>query len=168
MTKTAKWLGIGLVVSLGLNLFVLGAWVGRIARHDDRVETERVTLGPMTDSLSPEGRKLVRQSIRANRKEAIPIFKQLFDARGRAIQSLDAEPYDSDAYAAALRDIRTYSEAAQTLLHATLVDVVGKLSPEDRHRWAQEIMKQQAAVRPPNGRAPSNGPLPGPGTPPPN
>jgi len=152
MSPTTKWLGIGLVASLALNLFVMGAWIGKFARHGDRVETERVTLGAMTDSLSPQGRKLLRQSMRTNRKEAIPIFKQLNDARGRANEALDAEPYNPDAYAAALRDIRTYSEAGQTLLHATLVDVVGKLSPADRHRLAQESKKLLEATRKPHGR----------------
>ena len=148
MTNTAKWLGIGLVASLAINLFVLGAWVGKIARDGNRTETERVTLGPMTDSLSPEGRQLLHKSMEMNHKEAIPIFKQLIAARDRATAALDAEPYNADNYTAALRDIRTYSEAGQTLLHATLVDVVGKLSPEDRHRLAQEIRHRQYANRP--------------------
>ena len=102
----------------------------------------------MTNSLSPEGRQLLRKSMDTNHKEAIPIFRQLIAARDRATAALDAEPYDADNYAAALRDIRTYSEAGQTLLHATLVDVVGKLSPADRHRLAQEIRHRQYAGRP--------------------
>ena len=160
MTPTAKWLGIGLVASLALNLFVIGAWVGKIARHE-RPETERVTLGAMTDSLSPEGRKLLRAAMHMNRKEAIPIFKELNAARDRANDALDASPYDPEAYAAALRDLRTYSEAGQTLLHATLVDVVGRLSPGDRHRLAQESKKLLEATR---KRGRRNG---GPGDPPP-
>ena len=146
MTPTAKWLGIGLVASLALNLFVVGAWVGKIARHE-KPQTERVTLGAMTDSLSPEGRQLLRAAMHMNRKEAIPIFKELDAARDRANDALDAEPYDPDAYAAALRDLRTYSEAGQTLLHATLVDVVGRLSPADRHRLAQESKKLLEVTR---------------------
>ena len=146
MTPTAKWLGVGLVASLALNLFVIGAWVGKIARHE-KPETERVTLGSMTESLSPEGRNLLRSAMHMNRKEAIPIFKELNAARARANAALDATPYDPEAYAQALRDLRTYSEAGQTLLHATLVDVVGKLSPEDRHRLAQESKKMLEAAR---------------------
>jgi uncharacterized membrane protein len=157
MTKTAKWLGFGLIASLALNLFVIGAWAGKITRHHDRLETERVTLGPITDALSTDGQHLMRDSMKANRKEAIPIFKQLLNARERAIQALDAEPYNADDYAAALRDIRTYSEAGQTLLHATLVDVVGKLSQEDRHRLAQEIRRQQNVTH--RGRGEDGPPL---------
>ncbi len=141
MSPMAKWLGIGLVVSLAVNLFVIGAWAGRIARHGERSETERVTLGSMTDSLSPEGRTLLRSAMKNNRREAIPIFKQLKAAQTRAFEALDAEPYDADAYANALRDVRTYSEAGQTLLHATLVDIAAKLTPADRHRLAQESRK---------------------------
>jgi uncharacterized membrane protein len=172
MTKTVKWLGIGLVVSLGLNLFVLGAWVGKIARHGNTVETERVTLGPMTESLSPEGRQLVRQSIRTNRKEAIPIFKELNAARERANQALETDPFDPAAYEAALRDIRAYSEAGQALLHTTLVDVVSRLSMDDRRRLAEEsrrLSSRRSLVRsqfsgPPRDRdapPPEQGPPPG-------
>jgi len=140
--SASRWLLGALVASLALNIavgaFLLPrAWlprpggepVGQAAPHARHWER-------LIERLPGEAGGLVRQEMLHSR-EAIDRAR---DAMGRAREAaraaLLANPYDAAAHAAALAELRRRGDAAQALLHASVVATAGKLDHAGRQQLA--------------------------------
>ena len=80
------------------------------------------------------------------------------DARMAVGKALAAEPFDPDAFKAALENMQQQGEAMQKLMHDLMLEAVPKLKPELRQRWAQRWLApppwSAAPPPPPPGDAP--------------
>jgi uncharacterized membrane protein len=143
-------LAVLLLVSVGLNLFFAGLAGGRAAfrPHD-----------PPPGSLP-----IASQIAQHLPKEDRPVFREMMQARGRAIRSIGlaqreagldivraarAEPFDADALRRALSDQREKSRAAREVRDEAFVELMAHLSPEGRRALIDSLpgFKEQA---PPN------------------
>lgn len=145
-----------LAVSLGLNIFIAGWWVGAQLQRGPQPQQPMVRVLSPSDfiahRLSPQGYAAVQ-----------PLLQQLDDVMRRGFgdraatfdelrQLASANPYDSGkvrALLATLPDKRTDSEATQWQLVA---DILDKLSPQDRAQFADSIFLKPGP--PPGGPGP--------------
>ncbi|MGY9049783.1 hypothetical protein P775_10030 [Puniceibacterium antarcticum] len=141
-----RWLRGGLIVSLALNLALVGA-IGGFAliggRHDQDARGKGGPEGmPYIRALSEGDRADMRDALRRD-------FRDHRDARGQvtedyraAVAALRAEPFDQSALMTVLE---RQSERAQKRFlggQRVMVDFVANMTPEDRAAYAQRLSDQ--------------------------
>ena len=130
VSKWAKILGIGLVLSLALNFFLVG-WVGaRFVHNDDGDRHWSITR--LVRDLPEDQRDEVLAVFEAHRDQIRGVMDSMHDTRREVADLLVAEPYDAQAVTEALAKLREESAAMQESMHAALLEVAAKLPPEAR------------------------------------
>jgi len=100
-----RWKTWALIVSLGVNLFVVALVAGAALRHSHPPrdgEVRDVGFGPYTAALSPEDRAALRDAFLAAAPDFREKRKELREDIGRLAQSLRATPWDAAATEAIL------------------------------------------------------------------
>jgi uncharacterized membrane protein len=79
----------------------------------------------------------MREEMRERRGEIRPRFEALRAARIELREAIGAEPFDATRLEAAFAGLRTAQGALQVDLHVVAVEVVGKMTLEERKRLAE-------------------------------
>ena len=146
----SKWLIGGLGASLILNLaligFLIGAAFGPPSPWARRGFDPTDGLARMTRFLGEERRRDLLDG--QKRREIGASFRELRRTQRAIHEALAAEPFDREALAATLAQFREQFAANQTLSHAALADLIARLTPEERRRFArQRFARRQDARR---------------------
>ena len=142
-----KWLVIALVVSVVLNVGLLGFGIGYGAGSPVRARGIDPTegLGRLLRSLPEERRaELARAGapVLSNDELRRRLGATLRDLRAsqQVIASVVAdEPFDRDRAAAALARFRAHFAANQTSYHQAFVEILDRLTPEERQQFLEEM-----------------------------
>jgi Spy/CpxP family protein refolding chaperone len=148
MTPTAKRLAIALAVSVAVNLFLVG-FIAVRALHGGRAHERRHHhghfLGPR--GLGRDGDPQAEQAMRRAMQRREATFRAQGDklraTRGTVSAAFQAEPFDPQALARALAELRTQTVESQRLMHESLVEVAPALSPEQRARLARRALDRE-------------------------
>lgn len=151
MTRT-RILALALFASVALNLFIGGLLVGRhgpFGWHPgppphgdphggpragkDRIERMEAWL---MDDLSEDARPVVRRLIAEHRAAIEGERAEHHEARERVRATLAAEPFDPDAYRAALDAVSAAHASRRDGMHAFMIELAAELSAEDRKALA--------------------------------
>lgn len=128
-----------LIVSLGLNVFVIGMLVARWA-HGPR-PGEHLGPGPsaMPWDVGPGARQVSDRVWQARRSELEPRLREARDAKVAAVKALGAEPFDPAAAERSLGELRAKSTAVQETLHGAVLDLAKELPASERRRLADSL-----------------------------
>lgn len=141
-TKLRRRLGryrLVAIVSVALNLFVIGVVVGGVVRDHRRRGFEPPGGPPFSlrgakGLLSPSALPVADEVQRAHEEQVDRAFDALREKADRVDAAVAAEPFDQARLEAALADMRAAHEALQIELHKELVDLAGKLERADREK----------------------------------
>lgn len=139
-TRSWRW---ALVASLALNLLllgVMGSWWWRI--HEWR--SGRSALGEIVATLPEPDRTDLGRLIDQRREEGKANWEQLGRLRDAAKEALAADPYDPNRVAAAFAALRDKSNDLREDSQATLLQVVPKLSAQQR----RQLVERRGALGP--------------------
>lgn len=168
---TRPWVKIALVVSLVLNVFLVGAAVGvlalgaRMARHGPPgVVAGGGQLWRASLALPPAQARTFRQAVRAQAQNTRPMAEAGRQARHDAWLSGAADPFDAAATKAALARARTADQATRERLENAVVDIAGALPPDQRRAVFRALAEPPGPGR---GRFGPGGPAGPPGAAPP-
>ena len=137
-----RWRGVLLIVSLALNLFLVGLLVGgRLADWRQPGPVFGVGVGPGTVSrllreLPDSARNDARAMFLERRPEIRRQMRALQEARSDAYRALTAEPFDQQGFADAMAAVRQRTASVQAEVQAVLIDLSGELDAETRARLA--------------------------------
>lgn len=140
----SKWLVAALVVSLALNLVLVGFFVGHVS---DRPQWTQARMDPSF------GLAQVLRFLPKERREALIADDEARDIRrslGRTMRSmrehqraihkaLAAEPFDPDALTEALATFRVGMDEAQARTHGLFVRIANDLTPEERDQLRRAL-----------------------------
>jgi uncharacterized membrane protein len=140
-----------LIVSLALNLFLVGAIVGGLV-VGQRLRAQRPPpMGPAlwaaARDLPKEQRAAYREILRGETRRQLRAARE---ARAEAWSGLTEEPLDADAVRRRLAVARALDSQARGALEDRIVAFAETLSPEDRARFAEGLTRQRRD-RPPRG-----------------
>lgn len=144
--RPARWMRPALVVSLALNLLILGAIGGALLLHGPGPGHHRhggFAGGPITRALSDEDRRAIgRQMRRAYAEGTLPGRggRADFDALLAAIR---AQPFDRDALARAMAARRAAMQAHLDLGQRLLLDRLSDMSDAERADFAARLAAQR-------------------------
>lgn len=161
MSKTR----VVLILSLGLNLLVLGAVLGHAWRGGFDRGPPPLSWG--LRALSQEAREVVMPRLKENLAETRAQRRALRGAAEAVEAAVGREPFDRPGLTEALAGLRDATNAYQQQMHERALEVLAELSREDRRAVAALLLRPGPhrhggpgpGGRPPGGRAP--GPPPG-------
>lgn len=144
-TRT-KTLAVVLFVSLALNLFLAGSMVGRWSGHGRHAWGENKHWGAkywLSHTLGDEAAPKVEAMWDTHRAKLKPLREEAKQARGAIQQALAADPFDAEAYAAALQHSLERGMAVRASHHAFMIDLARVLTPEQRAKLAEHAGRKR-------------------------
>lgn len=141
-------MGLALVLSLAINLFIGGMVIGRLLhppRHPDRPPAPSAMLegpGGVFEGLGGATRNRVFGRMKADSSQLRGSFDDLQTARETVGAAMVAEPFDRAALEAAFAGLRTSSKEAQATLHGLLVDAAAEMSVEERSALLRRMSRR--------------------------
>ncbi len=138
------WVRIVLVVSLGLNLLVVGAIAGIAIKGGpfkdgppSRIANE--TIGPFTRALSPQDRFSIMQEIRQKGRSEGWSREAHRQSMEEMIALLEATPFDVDAFAETFRSTVGGLQGRMTVASEAFVERLSNMSEEERVAYAARV-----------------------------
>ncbi len=154
----SRTLRIVLIVSLTLNVFVIGGLAGAAIMWQ-RVETQRPLAGigrparlrQAAQVLSPENRRMLRQSIRATAQSLRPKVREARAARIEAGRLLVQPELDRAALEAAFAQARAADIAIRTRLESAVIDAAARMPLSEREALVEALDRTGAMRQPREG-----------------
>jgi uncharacterized membrane protein len=154
--RNSKWLVIGLIASIAVNLALAGFVAGRIsvpgpvpAGLDPSLSLYRV-LHQLPDPRREAFRPTVRAHFHSMRGE----LRRMREAQRGINEALTQEPFEPEALGRALQDFRAALLDGQQDNHHVLIEVATSMTPEERLLLRDAMIRHRS--RPPHGRPPSS------------
>lgn len=134
-----RWMGIVLIVSVSVNLLVVGLMAGAAWIHRQG--------GPFAASVNPlmfirslpkERREAIRQAGRGELMAARPLWQEAREARREVDKTLLSDPFDANAFAEAQRRMLDKEHEARRALVPLFTNAAGKMTLDERRqmvRW---------------------------------
>jgi len=154
-----RWLLVGLVVSLALNLFLVGLGVGALlfgggAKRGPDPEAaagpRRAPLWMAGRGLSPAHRPAYREVLMRATRAARPDLVEARRLKRQAFDAMATTPYDAEMVAADLAQARTLEFKARTRLEKDIATFAATLPPGERAALAESL--RLVMTRPAPGR----------------
>jgi hypothetical protein len=133
VTLSSTHLKIALALSLGLNFALAGLWAGRFIERRRQGPPMAMTHHGPRGPWGVVGQRGMGPGMRAAR---LPV---------RA--ALEKEPFDPAALERALAELRRKTSAGQEQVHAALVDVAKRATPEERRELARSFAMERRRRR---------------------
>jgi uncharacterized membrane protein len=127
-------LKIAMIVSLVLNVFLLGAIAGGTYRfaHQHTASAQQRGLRFAASELSSARQQQFRAALRQARRDAAPLIETSRDGRREIAQLLAAPALDRAALDAALARTRESDVAARARIETAVADFAATLTPDER------------------------------------
>jgi uncharacterized membrane protein len=142
-----KWVYGLLLVSVALNIFVFGVWIGKGARSvkgkppPSRLE---FNIREIAKQLPLEAREDVRRFMQDNRKQLRETFEQRRQTEKLIRQLLTADVVDKEALRAALDAHTAHSIRLQAPVRGVLLGSISDLDKETRQKIAKTLFTRRA------------------------
>ena len=143
--------GTLLTLSLALNLFAIGIFIGVVVIGGGRMPGRAADpwgagfqASPAFMALEPQSRQLAIERFQENEKVLRDQTRALRQAQRGVVRSMAADPFDPAAANDALRELRVQTDAIQGIIHSYLVDLSRSLSAEERQRLSRSIFRSPA------------------------
>ncbi len=148
--RSPGWMRVALVLSLALNLLIVGAVVGAVSSgKKGGPRMSDVSFGPYTSALDREDRRALRRAIRddtgrPNRAAARENFQTFLSV-------LRAEPLDVAEMTRVFEAQGALAQARQSAGKAALLEHIAQMSAADRAAFAdrlEEVLQRGPGKRP--------------------
>lgn len=131
-----------LIASLALNLLLVGGIGWRMANAREFVQSlVPPTTGWILRDLSEERRAELQPTAREGFESVRPARNEMFRAQRRVNELIGNENFDRDALAEAFAQLRELSLDYQELSHEQTVDLLERLTPEERQATTEFVRR---------------------------
>lgn len=135
----ARWPKILLIVSLAVNVIVIGLFAGHMIQREPQVRGADNQINWII-KLVPETR---RDATKAHFREIRDDVRATYMQRGEHLTAIAAaiktEPFETTGLQAALQARRDGSKARQELVQTHLVELLAGFTPEERAKFAENL-----------------------------
>ena len=149
MNRPALW--IALFVSLALNVFVAGAFVGARLTNAPTTTEAAASSGPgqrprnpiilAVRTLSPQSQAAWREQGAGLAQTVGPRSREARELARETMRGLGAETFDAEAALAKLRRARTLEHENRLAMDRRLVAFAASLPPDERARFAEALSR---------------------------
>ena len=141
--RAPRWMLVVLIVSLALNLVVVGSVAGAIWRLRETPPWAGVVTPNLlgyASTLPPERRKVLWEHTAEERRHLRPFRRAVRAAREETIKVLATEPFDRERFQAAQARQAEAENEARAAVQDLFVKIADNLTPEERlafPRWRE-------------------------------
>jgi len=158
---SGRSLKVGLIVSIILNVFLIGGIIGGLAFWRLNPQVRAVAAAPAdgpqqrralrfaADELGPQQQRAFRQALRRARIDSQPSLREGQAHRRELLGLIGADAFDRSAVMDALSGARTADAAVRTRLETAIVDYAAGLSPSDRAVFLRGLARTPTLRQPP-------------------
>ena len=140
--QTSRWLIGGLVLSVVVNLLLVGFVLGRLSGF-----APPPTIGPdptvgffrMLGFLSDDRRDAIVPDLRKQMGDLMPTLRKVRGDQRAVFDALTTDPFDPAALDAALAGLRANLTAAEVASHHSFVELAKRLTPAERKELARAM-----------------------------
>ena len=146
MRVDARLLGVGLAVSLLLNLFLAGVAAGRWLLSSPAAQPAARGFAPpaMVRRLPADERVRFEQAFEPHRSDMRAARRATRAARAQVEADLTASTYDRAKVETDLAALRQANHVQQTAAHAALAEAMAQLSPASRFALISQARAQRS------------------------
>lgn len=139
--KTNKWLILGLVVSIAVNLALLGFMAGRASVHQFRppVMDTMMGVGRILHDLPSERREQLKPKMRQFMRDLRPDIRAIRSAQQQMRDAIVADPFVAENLRLALIEFSTRLGNSQTNSHQAFVDLISAFTPTERTMLVERL-----------------------------
>jgi uncharacterized membrane protein len=132
--RTPSWVAAGLIVSLALNLLVIGAVAGALWRPSPSGPHGggSANLLNYTNTLPTDRRKQLWEATAEARRELRPLRREVRLAREEVLKTLAAEPFDKAKFMAAQTQLGEAHTRARSAVYNLYAVLASHLTPDER------------------------------------
>ncbi|MBL8707554.1 MAG: periplasmic heavy metal sensor [Rhodospirillaceae bacterium] len=136
----ARWLLGALIVSLCLNLFLLGGHFGGFfpppwSKHG-RMHGG-IIMATVPDDLRPIIRERLRAASPESKAQREALRQEMESHRKRVAEALVAEPFDPARLTGELEALELTATSLFRRAHGRIAEIAAELTPEQRRQWAE-------------------------------
>lgn len=141
MTPLAKKLAIFLVISVAINLLVIGFLVGRGLKQPParRAEWHGLNAADARKARHP----LLREAMDRHRADFDARRGAVLRARRSVAEAAGKDPFERAALERALAELRRETSQSQEVVHQALVEACERAKPEERQKLAEQFLKAE-------------------------
>lgn len=149
--NAVKWLGIGLVLSLAINFFIVGViatnlWQAntnkRLSRLPKIIDAQ-VDSRKMMRSADKERRKELRKIVRGYRETFEPHAERLDAARRKLAAVVRESRLDRSKLEAAFRDIQLARTDMREVSTTMIVELISAMTADEREKLAVQLERRK-------------------------
>jgi uncharacterized membrane protein len=139
LPRTIGILGIAIVISVALNLFLAGEQLGRQFRGPPPPIGFDQRLQSFTQDLPDEDQPAAREILGRRHDEIVQKWRALRSATQRATSAIHSDPFEQDEVEADFAKANQRDQDFRKVIQDTLVELASKISPEGRQRLRSPI-----------------------------
>lgn len=153
-TKTGRTVKIILVLSLMLNLLVVGAFVGAWAgsKGDRPPKAQNINFGPYTQALTQADRRALRGALLQEQRNQKFGRRAMQASFVNVLSVLRQDPFDPAAFEAVIREQQQITFERQTLGTNVLISRVMDMTDAERAQFADNLEQALRAPKKGGGR----------------
>lgn len=139
-----KILIIGLIASVGINLFLIGGIAMRMSSMRDFANSRPFppNVGWIIRDLEESRQQELREIVQPLGEEISPYRRDMFEAQRRVNQLMSATDFDAEELEAAFSELREAAQNYTSLTHEQTLQVLNLLTEEER-RTAMEFIQRR-------------------------
>jgi uncharacterized membrane protein len=138
MTKTVK---LAFLVSLVLNLLLLGVILGQVPRGLEATPTRQQRMEEALKKVPEPTQSRFREKFAQIRASSDPLRQQIDEARAETLRLLSAEPFDEAAYDRQVSKIEELRGEMFKRMGQSMKQTAKELSPEERRMLAELLRR---------------------------
>ena len=153
-----RWLTVGLIVSIAINLLFVGIAIGRSSNPAWSANVDPAFgFGRILRTFPDERRREILRSV--DLRDSRPPVREMRLAQRDANAAMVAQPFDAEGLADALAELRRLMAEGQVRSHLALVSIMAQLSDAERQLVLAEMSRRGpggaiGAGAPPHERGP--------------
>lgn len=146
--RTSRKLKIALILSLGLNLIILGVIGGAIIHGGPDGKGPRfrdVGFGPFTEALTQEDRTALRRSFVQEGGNPREMRREMREGFAEMLAALRAQPFDAERLRTVVASMQSRMQSRIDMGQSLLTDRIVAMTPQERLGFAdrlEETMKR--------------------------
>lgn len=156
-----RWMVIALLISVALNLVIVGAMATSLWRHRHQLEAAGAThLAPnllgYASTLPQDRRKELWARTEEERRLVRPLRRELREAREEVLKTLVAEPFDLQQFQSAQARLLVLDQRARDAVYKLYGQIAANLTGQERHgylSWRQNRRPIQNLLDEPDKQA---------------
>ncbi len=142
-SSKSKALLLILILSVGVNLFLVGGIVYRVSfqpQFGPRPMPRNVSW--LIRDLAEERQSELQPFLENTRAESDKLRREMFSAQRRVNELMTSSEFNSDELETAFTALRSSSDAYQAFSHRQTVEILSRLTPTERHAALEFLQRR--------------------------